>query len=801
MPTNPPNITALPSPPDPNDRSSFNVRAYPWSVAQQTLATEVAAVAANVKGNADEAVVAAGVAGAKAAEALASQAAAAASAASALNAPGTTATSASSLTVGAGLKSLTLAQTGKAFAVGQRVVIARTSAASTVRMVGYLEAADPAAGTLIARVGPSDYLGSGIYADWTVSMAGEGNNLVPLTSGDVGKFLGVVTGPGLGLVAMTGSGGGALSGSQTLTAGGSYAVSPTANGQFVTLPDATTIATGAATINLKNSGNFTLGVRNFAGIVLGFLQAGESALVGLAVNSSAGGVWVIDFPSAAVSRGQIPSTLGTLMGTVQVGTGDVYVMFGHSISGLAISFNAQAIDASTGAVGPVATSLAVNWAGRSTASVWSHEGFSLGASTVILDMIHASTYNDGYSTTTQTGRNFVPVTVDAALNVGFGTGAGHSFANSGGVYRFARMVMSGTRFAQTHCEGSDTQSYSYVVTLSGGNLTKTPAVLTGGAYVAATTAAGDVLLMPKTITGSTLSAYVLSSAGTLGAPVSLSTISGYSQVLGPTASGYFAVVAGYSASSSASSMVKLSISGTAITVSSAVSYTQSTRSESGVSFTRNNTASWVVEGDAILVADTSDYTNRAFFVRVDLSGSVPAMGTMLNVPLYVSSVPQPWVQADGKLITLCKREGSDFYWLVFERPSSGPYLGGAFVVLKTTLVSGAFTLTGFKRRRFYTKENNDATFNNAFQLGGRLLLVCRGYPFSSSIGYGGRVLNGPASGYLIDGMNIVSFPVPDELLECVSLPGSTNSSKSVGLYVPSAMGGSGMGPELFGVNR
>lgn len=60
--TAPPVITALPAPPDPNDRSTFNVRAYPWSVAQQTLATEVGAVAANVYANATEAVNAAAIA-------------------------------------------------------------------------------------------------------------------------------------------------------------------------------------------------------------------------------------------------------------------------------------------------------------------------------------------------------------------------------------------------------------------------------------------------------------------------------------------------------------------------------------------------------------------------------------------------------------------------------------------------------------------------------------------------------------------------------------------------------------------
>ena len=56
MPTvTPPAITALPLPPDPNDRATFNTRAYPWSVAQQTFATQVGAVATNVKANADDA--------------------------------------------------------------------------------------------------------------------------------------------------------------------------------------------------------------------------------------------------------------------------------------------------------------------------------------------------------------------------------------------------------------------------------------------------------------------------------------------------------------------------------------------------------------------------------------------------------------------------------------------------------------------------------------------------------------------------------------------------------------------------
>ena len=51
----PPTIAALPTPPDPNDRATFNPRAYPWSLAQAQLAIDVAAVSSNVYNNALEA--------------------------------------------------------------------------------------------------------------------------------------------------------------------------------------------------------------------------------------------------------------------------------------------------------------------------------------------------------------------------------------------------------------------------------------------------------------------------------------------------------------------------------------------------------------------------------------------------------------------------------------------------------------------------------------------------------------------------------------------------------------------------
>lgn len=69
--TSPPSIAGLPAAPDPNDRSTFNTRAYPWSAALPAFGVEVSAVADNVKANADDAKLNADIAAAQAASALA----------------------------------------------------------------------------------------------------------------------------------------------------------------------------------------------------------------------------------------------------------------------------------------------------------------------------------------------------------------------------------------------------------------------------------------------------------------------------------------------------------------------------------------------------------------------------------------------------------------------------------------------------------------------------------------------------------------------------------------------------------
>lgn len=176
MPTTPPTITPLPTPPDPNDRSTFNTRAYPWSVAQQTLATEVAAVAANVKGNADEAVASALSASTAQGGAENARDAAMGYAASALNAPGTQATSTSSVSVTTGTKNIVI-QTGKAFSIGQRGVLARTSNPATCLFVR-IDAHNSGTGALQLEALTVEGSG-GPFTDWTFSLSSPGATAAP----------------------------------------------------------------------------------------------------------------------------------------------------------------------------------------------------------------------------------------------------------------------------------------------------------------------------------------------------------------------------------------------------------------------------------------------------------------------------------------------------------------------------------------------------------------------------------------------------------------------------------------------
>ena len=156
-------IEEWPEPPSTGDPTNFDARADAFLGAFPSRRTQMNNLGGNVFDNATDAAASAATATTKASEA-------AASAATAVNAPGTSATSTTSLSVGSGSKSPTLAQTGKDFAIGQPVRIARTSAPATTWMQGVITAFDSGTGAMTVAVGT--FAGTGTHTDWTISLTG-----------------------------------------------------------------------------------------------------------------------------------------------------------------------------------------------------------------------------------------------------------------------------------------------------------------------------------------------------------------------------------------------------------------------------------------------------------------------------------------------------------------------------------------------------------------------------------------------------------------------------------------------------
>lgn len=213
--------------------------------------------------------------------------AAAASATSALNAPGTSATSTTSLTIGGGPQTLTI-QTGKAFAIGQTVVIADTAAPSTNSMTGIITAHNSGTGSLTVEV--SEVLGSGTKTAWTIALTA--------------------------LRSAIGNGGATASGNVTLLASsaGAQSLTTTGFGQYVTLPDATLCSKNAQVFHLSEVGEYPRGVKNAAGTVLGWIPAKRSVMLGLADNSTAAGVWTGDLEKLAITAETVVALALTVYG-------------------------------------------------------------------------------------------------------------------------------------------------------------------------------------------------------------------------------------------------------------------------------------------------------------------------------------------------------------------------------------------------------------------------------------------------------------------------------------------------------
>ena len=179
-------ITLLPDPPSRANPSDFANKADLFLGALPTFAVEANTLATDVNLKQTQAA-------ASAVAADLSADAAALSATSAINAPGTTATSTTSLTIGTGSKTFTI-QTGKAYSVGQTVVVANT-VTPTNQMTGVIT--DHNSGTGSITVDVQAVSGAGTFASWSVGMstisgvitvngqAGHVSNLATLSSTEI----------------------------------------------------------------------------------------------------------------------------------------------------------------------------------------------------------------------------------------------------------------------------------------------------------------------------------------------------------------------------------------------------------------------------------------------------------------------------------------------------------------------------------------------------------------------------------------------------------------------------------------
>lgn len=177
MPTSPPIIPTLPPGPSSTSPAAFDAAADAHVAALPGFVSATNAVGSNVFANAVEA-----ASNATTASTAASTATTAAT--TALNSPATQATTATAITIATGSLPIALAQTGKAFAVGQWVSINDTAAPSTRWLAGGITAFNSGTGAMAVDVAFT--MGSGSGTSWAVNPASPViGNASNLTSGTI----------------------------------------------------------------------------------------------------------------------------------------------------------------------------------------------------------------------------------------------------------------------------------------------------------------------------------------------------------------------------------------------------------------------------------------------------------------------------------------------------------------------------------------------------------------------------------------------------------------------------------------
>lgn len=164
MPSSPPIVDSLPTPPNPSDRATFNARAYPWSLALGDMTTDMNTLATWTNNTATEVSVTATEVSVNASNAAAAATQAQNAADAVLNTPGTLVQFTQSHTIGTGLKEFDVGNAP--YAAGQFVIVAKTSAPSNY-MAGQVMG--------FSMTGMSVNIlyteGSGTHSDWTLSLS------------------------------------------------------------------------------------------------------------------------------------------------------------------------------------------------------------------------------------------------------------------------------------------------------------------------------------------------------------------------------------------------------------------------------------------------------------------------------------------------------------------------------------------------------------------------------------------------------------------------------------------------------
>ncbi len=116
----------------------------------------------------------------------------------------------------------------------------------------------------------------------------------PLQTGNAGKYR-YTNGTNESWEPIPGLAGAVITGAVALTATSPAAmtITPASAGLYATLPVATTCIEAASLFSFYNAGDFDYGIKNSAGVQLGWVRPKSGAVIGLADNLSAAGVWTL----------------------------------------------------------------------------------------------------------------------------------------------------------------------------------------------------------------------------------------------------------------------------------------------------------------------------------------------------------------------------------------------------------------------------------------------------------------------------------------------------------------------------